>query len=558
MADHKFQIQKILYAGSHAAGMDYKVHYLYGENPVARVVDFQLKAFQRSARNSRNQRAGTCVALSGGKHSMETYDEFLPKINKAQLSQQVRRMRGRKSKALRKEDYEYFIQCIISGINKLNDRTRPLVGWMHTKKQFLFVGVGDPLFADIAFNNQEPALDEFLTPILLWEVVPEILPTAAYTLFAYTNCGQWTDPDGDFCKFIGKSSFNPPYTLTNIGVCPKEDILLQYIYSNPFLSNLFSTKEIPYCWPHTLLAFEKSTNRIFGDCTYPLSNLVLQKELPTISNDILDYWDSTLWLYPCLYTHTSNLEYSRKEAAQKGHIICQLLANTYLPEAKRILRQKTVKIATRTWWYLVRNFLSQIEENLIYSKHRTDYSAVFDFPQDLIEDPETPFTIKKMIQFLKPYPAHLILLLIFWSFLDYLVGNFEDKMQGIMTTEYAIARTEDLYQQLKASLLPLNSSLQLFCNYLRDIFVEQCVAPTYLHWEGVEHSGKEKCYYLDAHAWFAEFEKYAEIKLNRTDVQGEISGLLKLRPNRPALGNYRTYEGEKHYVLCILKDKLPK
>lgn len=558
MADHKFQIQKILYAGSHAAGKDYKVYYLYGENPVARVVDFQLNASRRSARNSRSQKAGIYAPSSGCEYSIEMYNGFLPKINKAQLSQQVRRMRGRKSKALHKEDYDYFIKCIISRIKKLDDRTKPLVGWTHTKNQFFFVGVDNPSFADIAFNNEEPALDEFLAPILLWEVVPEILPTAAYTLFAYTNCGQWTDPDGDFCKFIGKSSFNPPYTLTNIGICPKEDILLQYIYANPFLSNPFSTDQIPYCWPHTLLAFEKSTNMIFGDYTYPLSNLVLQKELPTISNDILDYWDPTLLLYPCLYTHTSSLEYSRKEAAQKGHIVCELPANTYLPEAKRLLIKKTVKISTRTWWYLVRSFLSQIKDNLIYSKYRTDYSDVFDFPQDVIEDSETLLPIKKMIQFLKPYPAHLILLLIFWSFLDYLVCNFEDEMQGIMTTEYAIARTEDLYKQLQASLLPLNSPLQLFCNYLRDIFVAQCVTPTYIHWEGVEHSGKENCYYLDAHAWFAEFEKYAEIKLNRTEVQSAISGLLKLRPNRPALGNYRTYEGEKHYVLCILKDKLPQ
>lgn len=560
MKKSKFQVITILYAGCHVTGQDYKVHYKYCQHPRYLVTDVKVDYFRMPVSYYRNENAGIHRSPRFYQRFVKTYTTPRVYINKARISQQLRWLENPEVKKPRNSDYDEFIEQILPYIKAIPElEIEPLVGWAYKEGTYKFNGLNYPLFADISFNRQEPGDGNYKDPMLLWQLVPEILPTVAYALFAYTNYGQWTNPDGDFCKFIGHSNFNPPYTLTNIGICPKEDILLQYLYANPFASNLFATEEIPYCWPHTLLGFEADKNRMVGDMTYPVHNLVLQKQLSAISNDVLDQWNSKLLRYPCLYTHTSNLKYSRAEAALLGHIICQLPAKSYPPVTKQVLRKKIVKDTTRIWWYYIYKFISAIQDSLNTPQNTLYSFSSFVSPEKVLKNPSTPLDVKRMIHILKPYPAHLMLLMTFWAFQNYLQYKLnKGNADSAYSTKYAIARTKSLYKQLEASLLPLNSSLQLFCNYLRDIFVAQCVTPTYLHWEGVEHSGKENCYYLDAHAWFAEFEKYTEIKLNRTEVQGEISGLLKLRPNRPALGNYRTYEGEKRYVLCILKDKLPK
>lgn len=560
MEKSNFQVVKTLYAGNHLTGEDYEVHYTYRQHSGILVTYVKLDYFRMPASYYRNENAGIHRSPRLYQRFVKTYTTPQIHIDKAKISQHLRWLKNPKLKKPKKADYDEFVEQILSDIQTIPElEIEPLVGWKYKKGKCKFNGVKYPLFANIRFKLLKPKDGNCKDPMLIWQEVPEILPTAAYALFAYTNYGQWTNPDGDFCKFIGHSNFNPPYTLTNIGICLKEDILLQYIYANPFASNLFVTEEIPYCWPHTLLGFEADKNRIVGDMTYPIHNLVLQKQLPAISNDVLDHWNSNLLRYPCLYTHTSNLKYSRAEAALLGHIICQLPAKSYPSRMKKVLRKKAVKKTTCIWWYYIDKFISTIQDSLNTPQNARYSFSSFVSPEKVLKNPSTPFDVKRMIHVLKPYPAHLILLMTFWAFQNYLQYKLNKGNADIVySTKDAIEQTEDLYKQLKASLLPLKCSLQLFCNYLRDIFVKQCIAPTYLHWEGVEHSGKENCYYLDAHAWFAEFEKYTEIKLNRTEVQGEISGLLKLRPNRPALGNYRTYEGEKRYVLCILKDKLPK
>lgn len=534
MLIEKFKVKKVLYSGSRPDGQDFKFTYCYEGAEISSPAEFYLKCWKlpRSYYNDKKQ---------GIYYPIQHYQRFTKEINpprgnanRAQIRRQISDFKDRKLSFPDSLQFTLLEQAVTDKISKMQRADfPPLVGWGVKKNKYKFIGAKRPIFADITFNYHAPTIEDTLSPILFWYTTPAILPTVAYSLFAYTNFDQWIDRDGDFRKYVGESNFVLPTTLTNISNSPQMDIALQYIFANSFFEKEYSIRKIPYRCPHTLLGYEDTIATGGYSSHYNLRNLVLQKQIPLVTNAVLDAWDESILLYPCLYTTKNALKYSRAEAAMEGHIICQLPTRIYTKNLKPLLAKKNIETLSGIWWYYIYHFLVDIKNDLNDGSGTSDYGDYYTSPLKLRNDSSTPPALLNMIDSLKSSPAHLALLLIFFSFLQFL----HDDPQELGTKEYMTSNRvktflTSCYEQLQISLSPIYSSFQLFCQYLRDILVAQCVTPTYLHWEGVEHSGKENCYYLDAHAWFAEFEKYAEIKLNRTEVQSAISGLLKLRPNR--------------------------
>lgn len=103
--------------------------------------------------------------------------------------------------------------------------------------------------------------------------------------------------------------------------------------------------------------------------------------------------------------------------------------------------------------------------------------------------------------------------------------------------------------------LPEAAWEDLFCAYIRAIFVEKTHQVSFEHWEAEERNGKEECLYLSYHAYFADFCSFANLDIKQIALQQLLleRRMIKVRSDARTKGSYRKYNNQSLYTLVILK-----
>lgn len=103
--------------------------------------------------------------------------------------------------------------------------------------------------------------------------------------------------------------------------------------------------------------------------------------------------------------------------------------------------------------------------------------------------------------------------------------------------------------------LPEKPWEEAFLAYIRAIFVEKKHQVSFEHWEGIERNGKEACYYLSYHAYYADFCTFSDLHIQQKDLQQQLweRQIIKTRTDGKAKGSYLAYNGQALYCLVVLQ-----
>jgi hypothetical protein len=103
--------------------------------------------------------------------------------------------------------------------------------------------------------------------------------------------------------------------------------------------------------------------------------------------------------------------------------------------------------------------------------------------------------------------------------------------------------------------------MEIFNQYISDIFENNTHTPDYIYWEGRENKGNgEECYYLEYSKYFDDFRTYSmrTIRLSEFNKALKSSERVIMKADKSSLGVTRTYgnDGEKKkkvYCLAVRK-----